>query len=101
MVTSFAGITAYAAPGDETLPTVTTVIVEGTPPPPVTEPTAPTETFVDSVSYYNMQIDAWEQHLENNEKAKVQAINNRDKWLVQNKSIDGGSTTSIALPSMS
>lgn len=56
------------------------------------EPTAPTETFIDSVSYYNMQIDAWEQHLENNEKAKVQAINNRDKWLVQNKSIDGGST---------
>ena len=46
----------------------------------------------DSVSYYNMQIATWVQHLANNEKAKVQAINNRNKWLVQNKSIDGGST---------
>ncbi len=46
----------------------------------------------DSVSYYNMQIDTWLQHLANNEKAKVQAINNRSKWLVQNKSIDGGSS---------
>ena len=46
----------------------------------------------DSVAYYNMQIDTWVQHLANNEKAKVQAINNREKWLVQNKSIDGGST---------
>ena len=46
----------------------------------------------DSVQYYNMQIATWVQHLANNEKAKVQAINNRNKWLVQNKSIDGGST---------
>ena len=46
----------------------------------------------DSVSYYNMQIATWVQHLANNEKAKVKAMNNRNKWLVQNKSIDGGST---------
>ena len=56
------------------------------------EPKSPTQTYIDSVSYYNMQIEAWEQHLMNNEKAKVDAIRNRDKWLIQNKSIDGGST---------
>lgn len=56
------------------------------------DPTAPTEAYIDSVSYYNMQIDAWVQHLANNEKAKLKAIGNRDKWLVQNKSIDGGSS---------
>ena len=56
------------------------------------EPKSATQTYIDSVSYYNMQIEAWEQHLMNNEKAKVDAIRNRDKWLIQNKSIDGGST---------
>lgn len=54
---------------------------------------AQTVKFVrDSVSYYNTQINTWIQHLANNEKTKVQAINNRNKWLEQNKSIDGGST---------
>ncbi|MCR5130017.1 MAG: LamG domain-containing protein [Prevotella sp.] len=53
---------------------------------------SPDKSFADSVSFYNMQISAWEQHLANNEKAKVTAINNRDQWLVQNKSFDSGSS---------
>ncbi|MBQ0154925.1 MAG: hypothetical protein KBS70_09170 [Bacteroidales bacterium] len=40
------------------------------------------------VQYYNNQIDIWKSVLANNEKAKVQAIQDRKK--VQNISVDGG-----------
>ena len=51
------------------------------------DPVNPTKAFPDTVSYYNMQINEWIQHLSNNEKAKVEAIKSRTKWLLLNRSI--------------
>ncbi|MGN0089889.1 MAG: LamG-like jellyroll fold domain-containing protein [Alloprevotella sp.] len=50
------------------------------------------QQFCDTISWFNAQISAWEQVLANNEKAKVQAINNRDSYLRGNYSFDGGSS---------
>ncbi len=54
-------------------------------------------SYSDTVQYYNVQISTWKQHLANNEMMKVKAINNRDKWLVQNKSFDSGSSYSSSV----
>ena len=46
----------------------------------------------DTISWYNAQISAWKQVLANNEKAKVQAIENRSDYLRDNYSFDAGSS---------
>lgn len=49
----------------------------------------------DMVKFYNTQIKRWEEELYNNEKAKVTAIQNREKWLKENHSLDAGSTITV------
>ena len=46
--------------------------------------------YQDMVAYYNQQIENWIGRLRDNEKAKVTAINNPDKYLRRNISFDGG-----------
>ena len=46
--------------------------------------------YQDMVLWYNEQIKLWKQTLADNEKAKVTAINDRDKWLDENVSFDAG-----------
>ena len=48
--------------------------------------------YVDRVQSYNSSIDIWEQCLEANEEAKVIAIQERDKYLYRNYSLDGGTS---------
>ena len=49
----------------------------------------------DMVQFYNAQIKRWERELYNNEKAKVTAIQNREKWFRENHSLDAGSTITV------
>ncbi|MCR5312746.1 MAG: hypothetical protein K6E54_03715 [Bacteroidaceae bacterium] len=49
------------------------------------------ENYQDMVKYYNDQIARWKKTLADNEEAKVTAIKNRSKYLVDNHSIDAGS----------
>ncbi|MBQ3634959.1 MAG: hypothetical protein II951_05010 [Bacteroidales bacterium] len=46
--------------------------------------------FTDTISWYNMQINNWIDQLAANEKAKVKAIESREKYLVKNYSFDAG-----------
>ena len=48
-------------------------------------------SYQDMVQFYNMQIEHWKHQLYLNEKAKVEAIENREKWLEENHSFDAGS----------
>ena len=51
----------------------------------------------DMVQYYNTQIKSWERELYKNEKAKVTAIQNRDKWLKENHSFDAGPGITVSM----
>lgn len=51
---------------------------------------------VDSVQWCNDQVARWEQILYNNEKAKVDAIEDRSQWLQKNYSFDAGSHVTIS-----
>ncbi len=56
-----------------------------------TKPANATKAFyTDMVAYYNEQIKNWEGWLAYNENVKVEAINNRRKYLDSNKSFDAG-----------
>lgn len=55
-----------------------------------------TRDFQDMVNFYNQQIKKWEKVLEANEEAKVTAIQNRDTYLKENHSFDGGSAISAS-----
>ncbi len=44
----------------------------------------------DSIRYLNSQIENWRDILAQNEAAKVEAINNRSKYLIENYSFDAG-----------
>ena len=46
----------------------------------------------DMVLYYNCQIDAWKARLSDNERAKVGMLENNERKLIKNISIDGGAT---------
>lgn len=46
----------------------------------------------DMVSYYNNQIRAWTNRLYDNEKAKVEAIQNRSRYLRENRSFSAGAS---------
>ena len=50
------------------------------------------KSYQDMVNYYNVQIKKWEDELEKNEKAKVTAIQNRNKYLKENHSISAGAS---------
>lgn len=50
----------------------------------------------DTIAWFNAQISAWRQVLANNEKAKVEAIKNRDKFLRNNYSFDAGASVSTS-----
>lgn len=52
-------------------------------------------TYQDMVEYYNMQVSLWQQQLANNEKAKVDAIENRTEYLDKNYSFDAGATVTV------
>ncbi len=62
------------------------------------------ESFVDTIQYYNEQIQHWVETLKNNEKAKVYAIENRSSCLKKNYSFDSGAaiteTDEIAIDSI-
>lgn len=49
-----------------------------------------TEIYEDRVNWYNLQIAAWTRILADNERAKLDAIRNRDEYLKDNYSFDGG-----------
>lgn len=57
---------------------------------PQTAGTKPNEYYVDKVHYYNQQIKNWQQILANNEKAKVDAIQNSSQYLQLNQSFSAG-----------
>ena len=46
--------------------------------------------YSDTVAWYNKQIALWKSQLAANERAKVRAIENRDSFLIVNKSFDVG-----------
>ncbi len=46
----------------------------------------------DMVNFYNVQIKKWEEALANNEKAKVDAMNDRKKYLKENHSFSAGAS---------
>lgn len=48
------------------------------------------KALVDSVSWCNSQIEVWEGNIYENEKAKVQAIANREECLIKNYSLSSG-----------
>lgn len=50
---------------------------------------------VDSVQWCNDQVRRWEELLYQNEKMKVQAIENRSEWLQNNYSFDAGSPVTV------
>ena len=50
------------------------------------------KVYQDMITFYNNQIAKWEHQLYLNEKAKVDAINDRTKYLKQNYSLSAGST---------
>ncbi|MGN0069212.1 MAG: hypothetical protein ACI350_05730, partial [Prevotella sp.] len=50
---------------------------------------------VDSVMFYNNSIKNWIMHLTNNEKQKVEVYENRNEYIVNNLSFDGGSTITM------
>ena len=50
------------------------------------------ESTQDMVNFYDVQIQKWEHWLAANEEAKVTAIENRDKWLKENRSFSAGVT---------
>lgn len=50
----------------------------------------PKQAYQDKVLWHNEQIGLWISTLEQNEKAKLDAIENRDKWLDTNLSFDAG-----------
>ena len=52
----------------------------------------PKIAYQDMVLWYNEQITGWENTLADNEEAKYNAIENRNKWLDQNYSFDSGAT---------
>ena len=54
------------------------------------------ETFSDQIAWYNNNIALWEKQLYNNEKAKVEAINNRKKYFDRNYSFDAGATVTVS-----
>ena len=52
------------------------------------------KVYQDMVNFYNQQIAGWKQQLAKNEKAKVDAIQARNDYLIKNYTIDGsGSMT--------
>ena len=57
-------------------------------------PTDMSMTAIDEVSYYNSQIARWKKVLADNEKAKLTAKENRDKYLIKNYSFDAGTSIS-------
>lgn len=48
--------------------------------------------YIDRVASYNSSIEIWTQWLSANEEAKVTAIDERDKYLHKNYSLDGGTS---------
>ena len=48
------------------------------------------DMYCDTVVWYNQQIALWKSQLAANERAKVRAIENRDSFLIVNKSFDVG-----------
>ncbi len=58
---------------------------------PKTASAKPGEYYVDKVHFYNQQIKNWRQILANNEKAKVDAIQNSADYLKLNQSFSAGS----------
>lgn len=48
------------------------------------------KVYEDRVNWYNLQIAAWTRILADNERVKVEAISNRDEYLKDNYSFDGG-----------
>lgn len=50
----------------------------------------PKKAYQDMVLWYNEQIIGWENTLADNEEAKINAIENKNKWLDQNYSFDSG-----------
>lgn len=50
----------------------------------------PGKIYSDKIRWYNTQIEMWKKTLADNEKSKVQAIEDRERWLVQNHSFDAG-----------
>lgn len=51
--------------------------------------------FQDTVKYFNEQVKMWKQQLANNEKAKVTAISEREKYIDKNYSFDSGASVSV------
>lgn len=50
------------------------------------------KVFEDKVRWYNQQIKLWKNLLASNEKAKIDAKNNRDQYLITNTSFSAGAT---------
>ena len=46
--------------------------------------------YQDMVNFYNQQIAGWRQQLAKNEQAKLEAIDDRSQYLIDNYTIDGG-----------
>ncbi|MCQ2206044.1 MAG: hypothetical protein MJZ43_04630, partial [Bacteroidaceae bacterium] len=55
-------------------------------------PPADLSASMDTVSYYNGQINKWKEHLAYNERVKVHAIRNRDDFEVENIVVSSGVT---------
>ncbi len=51
----------------------------------------------DMVNYYNLMVSKWEDQLRKNEEAKVEAIENRSKYLKQNRSFSAGASVTDAV----
>ncbi|MDY4409551.1 MAG: LamG-like jellyroll fold domain-containing protein [Prevotella sp.] len=50
------------------------------------------KVYQDKVRWYNQQIKLWKQLLADNEKAKYEAKQNRDRYLIENTSFSAGTT---------
>ena len=50
----------------------------------------------DTIKFFNQSIEKWEEQIRKNEQAKVYAIENRESFLVQNHSFQGGSNIEYA-----
>lgn len=57
--------------------------------------------YEDSIAWYNAQIKAWQNTLMANEKAKVEAIQDRATWLDHNYSFDAGASIEASLSNKS
>lgn len=55
----------------------------------------------DTILWYNQQISVWRQHLANNERSKVTAIEGRNQYLQANYSFDAGASVESSTTSVS